>query len=217
MARFSRKQEWRRKPKRNCSALPGDHLHGRWLTPNAPGFEVQLAPSTPDTGLESPGRWSQSRPKGGRSMLALVFAFQQSVKIGKWPVRGLRRRLFARRARFGETIALIPHVLIVVTIKAKQFPVAAVRWIVIVVVIFVVNGEFPQPLATEFTTATGTDPWIQFECLSPVAPLPLSLLSPSHRDNLVVNVKLFLYFLRQNSCFLGAARFKQTKTLLRWC
>jgi hypothetical protein len=80
-------------------------------------------------------------------------------------------------------------VFIVVTIKAKQFPIAAVRWIVVVVMIFVVDGEFPQSFTTEFTTTTGANAWIQFECLRPVALLPLSLLAPSHRDNLVIKVK----------------------------
>ncbi len=47
--------------------------------------------------------------------------------------------------------------LIVVAIKAKQFPVAAIRRIVVVVVVFVMNGKFAQILAAKFAPATGAD------------------------------------------------------------
>jgi hypothetical protein len=43
-------------------------------------------------------------------------------------------------------------VLIIVAVKAQQLPVAAVGRIVVVVVVFVMDGEFPQSLAFEFPT-----------------------------------------------------------------
>jgi hypothetical protein len=48
---------------------------------------------------------------------------------------------------------LLPRVLIVVTVETKQLPIAAVGWIVIVIVVFMMDGEFPQYFATKFATA----------------------------------------------------------------
>ena len=51
--------------------------------------------------------------------------------------------------------------LIVVAIKAKQFPVAAIRRVVVVVMVFVVNGELPQVLAAKFAAAALVDPGVK--------------------------------------------------------
>lgn len=53
------------------------------------------------------------------------------------------------------------RVLIVMTIKTEQFPVAAVRGIVVMVVVLMVNREFPQIFAAEFAAATCTNPGVQ--------------------------------------------------------
>jgi hypothetical protein len=53
---------------------------------------------------------------------------------------------------------LIPLVLIVMTIEAKQFPVAPVWWIVLVVMVFVMDRELAQALSCEFTPAMRADP-----------------------------------------------------------
>jgi hypothetical protein len=66
---------------------------------------------------------------------------------------------------------LISLVFIVVTVETKQFPVASVWWIVIVVVVFVMNRELAQLLAVKFSSAVPTDPWKHFERL-----LSISLL-----------------------------------------
>jgi hypothetical protein len=49
-------------------------------------------------------------------------------------------------------------VLMVMTVDTEKFPVAAIRRIVIVVVIFVMNRELTNSLAGEFPPAPRTDP-----------------------------------------------------------
>ena len=40
--------------------------------------------------------------------------------------------------------------LVVMAVQAQQLPVAAIRRIIVMVVVFVMDGEFPQSLAFEF-------------------------------------------------------------------
>ena len=60
---------------------------------------------------------------------------------------------------------LVPLVLIVVTVETEQFPVASVRRIIIVVVVFVMNRELAQLFAIKFSSAMRTDPGKHFERL----------------------------------------------------
>lgn len=60
-------------------------------------------------------------------------------------------------------------VFLIVTVQAKVFPVAAVPWIVIVIVIFVVHGQLMQILARELTPTAGANPRIEAQRLFPVA------------------------------------------------
>lgn len=71
-------------------------------------------------------------------------------------------------------------VLVVMTVETEQFPVASVRRIVVVVVIFVMDRELAQLLAVEFSSAMPTDPWKHFERLFPIGLLQLCLGSPGH-------------------------------------
>jgi hypothetical protein len=48
--------------------------------------------------------------------------------------------------------------LIVVTVEAKQLPVAAVRRIVVMVVVFVMNRELAQLFAVKLASAVSTNP-----------------------------------------------------------
>ena len=59
--------------------------------------------------------------------------------------------------------------LIVVAVEAQQFPVAAVGWIVVVVVIPMVDREFMKVSAREFAPASSADPRIHLERLFPIA------------------------------------------------
>lgn len=58
-------------------------------------------------------------------------------------------------------------------VETKQFPVAAILWIIIVVVIFVMNRELSQPLPTEFAPTARTNPRMDLEGFRPIALLPL--------------------------------------------
>src|SRR5579862_9224071 len=60
----------------------------------------------------------------------------------------------------------------IVAVNAQQLPVAAVGWIVIVIVILVVDREFPQLLAGELATATAADVGEEAE-----SPFSVTLLS----------------------------------------
>ena len=67
-------------------------------------------------------------------------------------------RLAVRRRFICPAADLIALMLIVVTIEAEQLPVAAVRGIVVMVVVLVVDRELAQFLAVKFAPAVGTNP-----------------------------------------------------------
>jgi hypothetical protein len=72
----------------------------------------------------------------------------------------------------------VPLMLHVVTVDAEQFPVAAIGWIVLMVVVFVMDREFTQSLAREFAAASRTDRWKHFEGSIPVFSRPLFSIAP---------------------------------------
>ena len=59
-------------------------------------------------------------------------------------------------------------VLVVVAVHAQEFPIAAVRRVVIVVMVAMMDGEFSQILAGEFTRASPANPRILTEALTEV-------------------------------------------------
>ena len=79
----------------------------------------------------------------------------------------------------------IPRVLIVMTVETQQLPVAAVRRIVIVVVILVMDRELTKSLAFEFAPAARTDPRINLKSSLPIGLLPSLSVAPSLGDDLV--------------------------------
>ena len=78
--------------------------------------------------------------------------------------------------------------LIVVAIVAEQFPVAAVRGVVIVVVVFVVNGKLAKSFAFEFSAAAATDWREHLERLFAISPHPLFLFAANLRDEMTIPV-----------------------------
>ena len=68
--------------------------------------------------------------------------------------------------------------LVVVAIEAKQFPVAAVGGVVVVVMVPVVDCEFLELPAREFAAAAPTDVGKQLQRLFPVFLLPEFAASP---------------------------------------
>jgi hypothetical protein len=57
----------------------------------------------------------------------------------------------------------LPLVLVVMAIQTEQLPVAAVGWIVVVVVIAVVYGQFTQIRARKHSSTAATDPRIDLQ------------------------------------------------------
>lgn len=55
--------------------------------------------------------------------------------------------------------------LVVMAVDAQQLPVAAVEWIVAVVMVSVMDSQFTQLFAGKLPAAFCTDPWKNFKCL----------------------------------------------------
>ncbi len=87
---------------------------------------------------------------------------------------------------------LIPGVLIFVTVDTQQLPVVAVRRIVVVVVILVMDRELLNFFPREFSSAPGTDPRKNLERSLPIGLLPTLSKSPSLGDHLIRPVGLCL-------------------------
>ncbi len=75
--------------------------------------------------------------------------------------------------------------LVVVTIKAEIFPVAAVGRVVVVVVVLVVHGKLVQVLAREGAAAAAADPGMEPERLLAVARHAHVALLACFRDDVV--------------------------------
>jgi len=58
---------------------------------------------------------------------------------------------------------------VVVAVQAEQFPIAAIRRVVVVVVIFVVNGQFAQVYPGKAAPAAPAYPRVELECAFAVA------------------------------------------------
>jgi hypothetical protein len=86
-------------------------------------------------------------------LLLVVIRFQKLVKAGKWIGDGRRLMTAGRHAATVMTRHAELLVLVVVAIQAKQFPVAPIERIVVMVVVLVVHREFPQSAARELPAA----------------------------------------------------------------
>jgi len=70
---------------------------------------------------------------------------------------------------------LVAAVFVFMAVKAQQFPVASVRRIVVMIVVFMVHGEFAQTLAAELSATTAANLWEKFKGAFPVTVLPFLL------------------------------------------
>lgn len=80
----------------------------------------------------------------------------------------------------------VARVLIVMAVEAQQLPIAAIRGIVVVIVIFMVDGKLPKLLAAKFPAASGADPWQDLKSLFPVT-LVYHLMVSSQMFCLILN------------------------------
>lgn len=76
-------------------------------------------------------------------------------------------------------------VFILMTIDTKQFPVAPVRWVIVVIMIAVMDGQFTQIGTVKVPAATATYPRKQFQCLLPIGLLSLFAVFSGFSDNLI--------------------------------
>ncbi len=67
---------------------------------------------------------------------------------------------------------------IVMTVDAQKLPVAAIRRIVIMVVVLVMDSKFTKFFASEITAAPRTNPRMDLERFFPITLLPLLAHSP---------------------------------------
>lgn len=74
---------------------------------------------------------------------------------------------------------------VIVAVKTEQFPVAAIRGVVVVVVIAVVNREFVQILAVELTRATPANPRVKLQRLLAIIAFALFPAPPGGGDRLI--------------------------------
>ena len=119
--------------------------------------------------------------KAGRTPLFLVF--QEGFKPCEWLISGNRFLRPARCRPFRPVGDGMTFVLVVVAVQAKQLPVAAVRRVVVVIVILVMDGEFPEPLPFEFAPAARANPGEQFERALAVTLHPELSLAPGFRND----------------------------------
>jgi hypothetical protein len=97
----------------------------------------------------------------------------------------------------------VPTVLVFMTIDTQIFPIAAVEWIVIMVVVLVVNSQKVQIFVGELSTTTGTYPGMDFQGLLPIAlfMLSLSLTGFSHNTFDFIFIDLTPWWLTRSVTF----------------
>ena len=95
--------------------------------------------------------------------------------------------------------------LVIVAVEAEQFPVAAVGWIVVMVVVPVVDRQLAKLLAFEFPDASGADMREKLQGFFAVSGLAQLLLLAHLCNSLVVSfVPRFGHKIPFNSLFAGS-------------
>src|SRR5208283_5769083 len=77
----------------------------------------------------------------------------------------------------------ISGVLLVMTLEAQQFPIAAIRRIIVVIVVLVMDGKIAKSFTCEFTAAPGTDVGENVEGSVSIGRQPLLTIAPSLGNN----------------------------------
>ena len=86
-------------------------------------------------------------------------------------------------AEIAEAGVSVARVLVVVAIDTQQLPIAAIRRIIIMIVVAVVYRQLLQIFAVELARATTADPWIHFQRPAAVAPFALIASGTSIGNN----------------------------------
>ena len=76
------------------------------------------------------------------------------------------------------------------TIYTEVFPVAAICWVVVVVVIFVVDSKFVKIFPSEFPTAARAYPWMNAKRPFPISSMAIETRFVSLGHNAVESVRV---------------------------
>jgi len=94
---------------------------------------------------------------------------------------------------------------IVMAIETEQLPVTAVRWVIVMIMVLMMNRELPQIFAAKFAATTCAYFGVQLERLRPVALLALLPLASSHLNNAIRIGGAVTCFLWRHACTLQVA------------
>ena len=136
-------------------------------------------PAVPAAGCTAAGNLPSRVPEAES-----VSPLEQGIQPGKWAVGRIVHSRFGPVAGPSHMVDMA-SVLVVVAVDAKQLPVAAVKRIVVVVVIAMMDRELAQILPGEFTRTPSADPRIHLQRFRTIAPLALFRLTARFGDDLL--------------------------------
>jgi hypothetical protein len=125
-----------------------------------------------------------------RTVDLLFHVLQQCIQTGEGLVRNGRFSIPARDRLPEGFLVKIFLVLVVVAIETEKFPVAAVRRVVFVVMVFMMDRELAELFPREFAAAPRTDRGIELECLVPIRLFPEFPVVPGLGNDPVLPVVL---------------------------
>jgi hypothetical protein len=115
--------------------------------------------------------------------LLFLLRFQLRLEVSEWIM--CRHRFLHTRAALPTSLIQQAGMLVFVAIDAEQFPVAAVQWVVVVIVIFMMHRELAQAHPGKLATAAPTNPGKQLECALAISSLALIAVPARFRHNAV--------------------------------
>jgi hypothetical protein len=104
--------------------------------------------------------------------------------------------------------------LVLMAVNAQEFPVAAVEWVVVVVVVLVMYGQLSQAHTGEFTATSTANVWVQLECPFAISRLAFCAVTARLGYNAVESRLIGNWGLGHN-LFLTAEHHCATKGVLR--
>ena len=87
----------------------------------------------------------------------------------------------------------LPLVFVVVAVQTQQLPVAAIRWIVVVIVVLVVNGQLANVAARELPGAATADPWVDLQSIVPLSLRALVSAATSLRHDAIKSSRVTFF------------------------
>jgi hypothetical protein len=104
--------------------------------------------------------------------------------------------------------------LVLMAVNAQEFPVAAIEWVVVVVVVLVMYGQLSQAHTGEFTATSTANVWVQLERPFAISRLAICAMTARLGYNAVESRLIGNWGLGHN-LFLTAEHHCATKGVLR--